>query len=223
MITHDKIMKKPVLIITSNDNYFQPSFLSELCHIIKKTNFYVERVIILDPIKKLTLQKYLIKNIFRLYPSEIFKLVLLKTNSKFINFFLKKKIRHFSTLKIIRKNNLKYINKISINENYFYNLIKSKKYSFIINTADQIFSERVIKISKYKIFNVHLSLLPKYAGVWTMFQQISEDEKFTGISIHKINKNIDSGSIIIQKKFMLNKKFSLFENYRRMSVFKPFL
>ena len=205
-------MKKPILLIISNDNYFQPSFVDNICQIIKKTNYFVERTIILKSIKKLTLQKYLIKNIFRLYPYEIFKLILLKMNSKFINLFLKKKIKYFSTKKIIKKNKLKYVDGIAVNEKYLYNLIKKKKYSFIINTGDQIFLEKVIKVSKYKIFNIHLSLLPKYAGIWTIFQQLANNEKYTGVTIHKINNKIDSGKLILQKKIKLNKKFSIFEN-----------
>ena len=214
-------MKKPILLIISNDNYFQPSFVNDMCRVIKKTNYYVERIIILKSIKKLTVQKYLIKNIFRLFPYEIFKLILLKMNSKFINLFLKKKIKYFSIKKIIEKNKLKYVDEITVNEKYFYNLIKKKNYSFIINTGDQIFSEKIIKVSRYKIFNIHLSLLPKYAGIWTMFQQISENEKYTGISLHKINKNIDCGQLIEQKRFILDKKYSLFENQIKLHEYAP--
>ena len=45
-----------------------------------------------------------------------------------------------------------------------------------------------------------------------MFQQMSDNEKYTGVTIHKINNDLDSGEIIIQKKIILNKKHTLFEN-----------
>ena len=58
-------------------------------------------------------------------------------------------------------------------------------------------------------------MLPKYSGIWTMFQQLSCNEKNTGITVHKINKNIDSGKLVINQKISLNKKLSLFENQIR--------
>ena len=41
-------MKKPILLIISNNSYFQPSFLNNVCRVISKTNYYVERVLVLN-------------------------------------------------------------------------------------------------------------------------------------------------------------------------------
>jgi len=45
-----------------------------------------------------------------------------------------------------------------------------------------------------------------------MFQQMANHEKFTGVSIHSINKKIDSGKMILQKKIIIDYKISVFEN-----------
>lgn len=45
-----------------------------------------------------------------------------------------------------------------------------------------------------------------------MFQQMANHEKFTGVTIHSINKNIDSGKMILQKKILIDYKISVFEN-----------
>ena len=37
-------MKKPILLIISNNSYFQPSFLNNVCRVISKTNYYVETI-----------------------------------------------------------------------------------------------------------------------------------------------------------------------------------
>ena len=89
-------MKKPILLIISNNSYFQPSFLNNVYRVISKTNYYVERVLVLNTVGKLTIQKYLLNNFFRLYPSEIFKLTLLKIYPNLINFFIREKIKNFS-------------------------------------------------------------------------------------------------------------------------------
>ena len=48
--------------------------------------------------------------------------------------------------------------------------------------------------------------------MWTMFQQMANHEKFTGVTIHSVNKNIDSGKMILQKKIIIDYRMSVFEN-----------
>ena len=62
-----------------------------------------------------------------------------------------------------------------------------------------------IKSFKGKIINIHPSLLPKYKGLNTHERVISNGEKFTGSSVHYVNKFLDSGKIIIQKKVRIKK------------------
>ena len=63
-----------------------------------------------------------------------------------------------------------------------------------------------IKQYKGKIINIHPSLLPKYKGLDTHKRVILNKEKFTGCTVHYVNKLLDSGKIIIQKKISLKKK-----------------
>ena len=62
-----------------------------------------------------------------------------------------------------------------------------------------------IKSFKGKILNIHPSLLPKYKGLNTHERVITNGEKFTGCTVHYVNKFLDSGKIIIQKKVRINK------------------
>ena len=56
-----------------------------------------------------------------------------------------------------------------------------------------------------KIINIHPSLLPKYKGLKTHKRVIANNEKFTGCTVHYVNKSLDSGKIIIQKKIRIKK------------------
>lgn len=202
-------MNNNIILIISNDNYFQPDYLSDLIKITKISNSNILKVFILRRPSKL--QNFLISNLFRLKISEFFKLCILKFCTSYINNFLKLKIKNFSSQDILIKNriNFKFIK--NVNEKKIYQkLLKFKP--LIINTADQIIIKKIIKMFNYKIYNIHLSLLPKYAGRWTMFQQMANNEKFTGITLHKINIKVDTGKIIKQKKIILQKNYSLFEN-----------
>ena len=64
----------------------------------------------------------------------------------------------------------------------------------------KILSKNFIKSFKYKILNVHPSLLPKYKGLNTHERVISNKEKFSGCTVHLVSEKLDSGKIIVQKK-----------------------
>ena len=56
-----------------------------------------------------------------------------------------------------------------------------------------------------KIINIHPSLLPKYKGLKTHERVILNKEKYTGCTVHYVNKYLDSGKIILQKKIRVKK------------------
>ena len=82
--------------------------------------------------------------------------------------------------------------------------------------------EKIIDIKKFKsnnLFNFHFSLLPKYRGCHTNFLQIYHGEKFSGVTLHKIDSGIDTGDIIDQSKFKIKINDSAFDNYKRLMSF----
>ena len=70
----------------------------------------------------------------------------------------------------------------------------------------KILSKYFIKSFKYKILNIHPSLLPKYKGLNTHERAIKNKEKFSGCTVHYVSPKLDSGKIIIQKKIRILKK-----------------
>ena len=68
----------------------------------------------------------------------------------------------------------------------------------------------VLKYFHKKIINIHPSLLPKYGGKGMYGanvhrEVIKSNEKFTGISIHIVEEEYDSGPIIAQIKISIDK------------------
>ena len=64
---------------------------------------------------------------------------------------------------------------------------------------------------KYKIINIHPSLLPKYGGKGMYGDNvhkkvIENNEKESGFTIHYVDQNYDEGDIIFQKKIQIKKK-----------------
>ena len=70
----------------------------------------------------------------------------------------------------------------------------------------KILSKRFIKKFGKKIINIHPSLLPKFKGLNTYHKVLSNNEIKTGCTIHFVNEKLDSGQIILQRKFYINKK-----------------
>ena len=59
--------------------------------------------------------------------------------------------------------------------------------------------------SHKKIYNIHFSFLPKYKGMYTSAWPIINGESASGITLHKIDRGIDTGDIIDQFEFKLDK------------------
>ena len=69
----------------------------------------------------------------------------------------------------------------------------------------KILSKKFIKNFKGKILNIHPSLLPKYKGLNTHQRAISNNEKYSGCTVHFVNSRLDSGKILLQKKVKISK------------------
>ena len=98
-----------------------------------------------------------------------------------------------------------YKNK-SITEKRIISELKNKKIELICLAGFmKILSKNFIKNFNGKILNIHPSLLPKYKGLNTHQRVISNNEKYSGCTVHFVNSKLDSGKIILQKKVKITK------------------
>ena len=77
---------------------------------------------------------------------------------------------------------------------------------------DQIFGSFLVDKFKNKIINCHAGNLPFYRGRNVLNWVLINGEKYFGITVHYIDKNIDTGDIIVQKKYPINSK----DNYNTL-------
>ena len=75
---------------------------------------------------------------------------------------------------------------------------------FIVISFGQILSDELLSIPKIFAINLHPSLLPKYRGAAPINWAIINGERKTGLTVIKINQNLDAGPIILQEKVMIN-------------------
>ncbi len=69
----------------------------------------------------------------------------------------------------------------------------------------KILSKSFIKSFNKKIINIHLSILPNYKGLNTYKRVLQNGERITGSTVHYVNEKLDSGKIILNKKFLIEK------------------
>ena len=111
----------------------------------------------------------------------------------------------FSKKKKISTKVIKYVKKRDA-ENKILKLIKSNKIDLICLAGFmKILSENFLEKCNLKILNIHPSLLPKYKGLNTHMRVLKNKDKFSGCTVHLVNKNLDAGKIILQKKVRVNK------------------
>ena len=71
----------------------------------------------------------------------------------------------------------------------------------IINQSQSFIKQELLDIPKIGVLNRHNALLPRNRGRLTPFWVKYHNDGETGVSIHFVEASLDSGDIIIQKKF----------------------
>jgi len=76
----------------------------------------------------------------------------------------------------------------------------------IVVAYGQIIPDDILSLTKKGFINIHASLLPKWRGAAPIQRAIMNLDKETGISIMKINKELDSGPICSTYKLSISKE-----------------
>ncbi len=71
---------------------------------------------------------------------------------------------------------------------------------FVVIAYGKIIPNEILNIPKTKSLNIHASLLPKLRGSCPIETAILNDEKTTGITIMRMDNEMDHGPILVQKE-----------------------
>lgn len=63
--------------------------------------------------------------------------------------------------------------------------------------------------NRFQIINIHPSLLPEYPGIHSYQKAYADKKEVHGITVHYIDEGIDSGPIIEQRSFAVDKTWTL--------------
>jgi len=119
-----------------------------------------------------------------------------------------------SVIKVFQKLSIKTVlfNKKELYESAFLEAIISTNPDLIVLAGFLLkIPEKMVSAFENRIINIHPSLLPKYGGKGMYGLNIHKEvllnkEKFSGLTIHYVNKEYDKGAVIFQKKIKINEE-----------------
>ncbi len=110
---------------------------------------------------------------------------------------IKKASKKGIDVKIINENKYSHINDFENSLSKY--LVKKKVDLICLAGFMKVLSKDFVKKWNNKIINIHPSLLPAFKGLNTHERAIREGVRFSGCTVHFVNKKIDSGKIIDQE------------------------
>lgn len=64
----------------------------------------------------------------------------------------------------------------------------------------RILGPEFVRQWRWRVLNIHPSLLPKYSGTHAIRDALEAGERETGVTIHFVDEGVDSGPMILQRK-----------------------
>lgn len=104
-----------------------------------------------------------------------------------------------------------------LNDTDLIKTLSDLKADLFVVVAFRILPESVFSIPPFGTINIHASLLPLYRGPAPIQRAIEAGESETGVTIFRIDKGIDTGQIIFQKKIPIDSQETTPELYMRLS------
>jgi len=116
------------------------------------------------------------------------------------------------------KANLPVLQPVNLKNQDFITELAGYKANLQVVVAFRILPEAVWQMPEYGTFNLHASLLPQYRGAAPINHAIINGETETGLTTFFIEKEIDTGNIILSKKLNIRPSDDAGQLHDRMMV-----
>lgn len=88
----------------------------------------------------------------------------------------------------------------------------------IVSGYPKLLKKRQLKQVKVAVVNIHQSLLPAYRGRHPLNWAIIQGEKYSGVTLHRVDGKFDNGNIILQKRVRINKDDTVVDLYLKTAA-----
>lgn len=99
-----------------------------------------------------------------------------------------------------------------VNDPAFLSKLRELEVDVIVSFQQRIFKPALLETPKIACLNVHTGILPGYRGFKPVFWMQSREEPEMGVTIHTMTERIDTGRIIVQRRWKRRAGSSVLEN-----------
>jgi methionyl-tRNA formyltransferase len=114
------------------------------------------------------------------------------------------------------QNNIPVLTPQSLKDPSFIQELQNLQPDIIIVVAFKILPKSVYNIASIGTFNIHGSLLPKYRGAAPIQWSLIHGDTETGLTTFLLNDSVDTGNILVQKKYTIPENTSYGELYQQL-------
>ena len=118
-----------------------------------------------------------------------------------------------------KKNKISFRNPEVLDSQEEFKIFEKLSANLVVVVAyGKIIPKSFLKIAKFGFINIHASLLPKWRGAAPIQRAIMNRYKKIGIRIMKIKEKLDSGPVLVSKKFELDQNATHDEIEKKLSI-----
>jgi methionyl-tRNA formyltransferase len=171
--------------------------------------FYpIQDIIVERPLRGSVLAKKRLKKLgfFKVAGQVLFSILIVPV----LNFSSKKRIREIKDLYKVDETEIPETKKnriSSVNDDKCIKIIAEINPDIVLVNGTRIISRRLLESTKAIFINMHTGITPMYRGVhggyWAM---VNNDKEHCGVTIHLVDKGIDTGTILYQVKIPSGKR-----------------
>lgn len=110
------------------------------------------------------------------------------------------KVNESAVKKYAVAHNIPVLQPLKLKDPEFLAQLKALKADIFVVVAFRMLPEEVWKMPRLGTFNLHAALLPQYRGAAPINWALINGEKITGVTTFMIDKNIDTGGIILRQE-----------------------
>ena len=118
-----------------------------------------------------------------------------------------KQLQSTPVRRVAEANDIKILSPHNLNNEKFIDAFREFASDIAILIAyGKLIPAEILAIPNFGFVNIHPSLLPKYRGPSPIYQTILAGDKKTGVTIIKLDKELDHGPIITRKELSITEK-----------------
>ena len=177
------------------------------------SRFYpIQNVIIENPLRGSVLAKKRLKKLgfIKVAGQVLFSIAIVN----FLKLSSKKRVKEIKRFFNVDESvipDTKKINIFSVNDEKCITILKEINPDIVLVNGTRIISKRLLENSNAYFINMHAGITPMYRGVhggyWAM---VNKDSEHCGVTIHLVDKGIDTGKILYQSKITVNRQDNFF-------------